>query len=169
MARKTGKSKKSKNKGRLFLVMGAIMAAVFLPTSTLLFVGMMPTIAAYITDRTRKKTRVFTVGALNFAGCYPFLLELWMQGSGFEKSVEIILEMQNIIIMYIAATIGYLIDWSISGVVAGIVYQSGLMRVKAIEDRQEILVDRWGPEVTGRYPLDKQGFKKAEPVEGDLT
>lgn len=145
----------------MFLVMGVIMAVVFLPTTVLLAIGMLPTVVAYISDQSRAKIFVVTVGAMNLAGCFPFVIDLWLKGNGFDQSMQIISNPTTIIVMYAAAMMGYLIDWSISGVVAGMVYQRGLKRMKSIQDRQAELVERWGPEVTNKESLDKQGFFKS--------
>lgn len=143
---------------RIFLILGIIMAAVFLPTSALLVIGMMPTFVAFIVDRSRAKTKAITVGAMNLAGCMPFLIELWTGGNTIDVSLSIIADPVAIIVMYCAASIGYLIDWMVSGFVASILYQKGLARQNAIKERQDQLINRWGPEVTGQIPLDESGF-----------
>jgi hypothetical protein len=143
---------------RIFLILGIIMAAIFLPTSTLLAIGMMPTFVAFIVDRSRTKTKAITVGAMNLAGCMPFLIELWTGSNSVDTAIDIILDPVAVIVMYSAAGVGYLIDWMVSGLVASMMYQKGLMRKNAIKERQEALITRWGPEVTGEIPLDESGF-----------
>lgn len=165
--KKDSSSKKSGNsraKGHLFFIFMIIAAAVFLPSSALLAVGMMPTIVAALTDWGPRKTRAVTVGAMNLAGCAPFLFQLWGQGHTFEASVAIFTDPTVIVVMYGAAAVGYLVDWSVSSMVAGIVFQQGLARQKFIKKRQEELVERWGPEVTGELPLDEQGFPIVPPA-----
>lgn len=155
MARK----KKEKNKGnQMLMIFGMLTALVFLPTTALLFVGMLPTIVAAMVDRTKKKTKAVTVGAMNIAGCTPFLLELWTKGNSFEQSFAIMSKPAVVVTIYSAACIGYMIDWAMSGIVSNVLYQKGLARQQAIIDRQEDLIERWGKEVTGEIPLDAQGF-----------
>lgn len=139
----------------IFLV---IAAAVFMPTSVMLCIGMMPTLVANLIDRSRRKSKVLTVGAMNLAGCTPFLLQLWYSEHTLERSLELVLNPLTIVVMYVAAAIGYLVDWAVTGFVAGLLYQKGLARQKDIINLQEALVRRWGPEVTGEIPLDNQGF-----------
>jgi hypothetical protein len=160
-AKTGGKPKRKAAKGAhatLFMVAAIVMAAVFLPSSILLAVGMMPSLTVLFVDPARARTKVVTVGALNLAGCVPFLLELWTQGHSIDKALTIVANPQAIIVMYAAAAIGYLIDWSMSAVVAGILYQRGQARQEAIRKRQQELVGRWGVEVTGQIPLDQYGF-----------
>ncbi|MGB4106511.1 MAG: hypothetical protein WBK55_01790 [Alphaproteobacteria bacterium] len=157
-----GKPEKRKSargaKVSIFMIGIVIMAAVFLPSSVLLAVGMMPTFVALFTDTRRARTKVVTVGALNLAGCVPFLFKLWGDGHEFDNAVRIVSDPQAIIVMYAAAGAGYMIDWSMSAAVAAILYQRGLARQEAIRKRQEELTLRWGPEVTGQMPLDEYGF-----------
>lgn len=158
--------KKKKNtlgfKAQIFLILGLIMAAVFLPTTFLLIVGMIPTPFALFVDRTKGKSKVITVGAMNLAGCSPFVFELWTIDHSFPKSFEIVTDPYAIIVMWSAALVGYVVNWAMTGIVSVSLYQRGLARQKAIVKRQKELVDRWGKEVTGDIPLDQFGFPVVE-------
>lgn len=169
MAQNKGKKKKRKNtkksqgwKKQLVLLCGALMAAAFLPSAALLSVGMLPTIIAVFMDSTKGHSKAVSVGALNAAGCTPFLLELWVQGHSFDKAIEIVSDPMAVIVMYASAAAGYFIDWAMSGIVAVVLYQKGLARQKAIEERQEKLIERWGKKVTGKVQLDERGFPLEE-------
>ena len=70
----------------------------------------------------------------------------------------LITDPRTIIVMYSAAGIGYMIDWALSGIIATIMMQRATSRLKAIRERQEEMVVRWGPEVTGELLLDSEGF-----------
>ncbi|MCK6417367.1 MAG: hypothetical protein L6Q57_00285 [Alphaproteobacteria bacterium] len=144
--------------GQILLIFGGITAAVFLPTTVLLAIGCLPTVVAAFVDSSRRKTQAITVGAMNIAGCAPFVFELWQNGNGMTKAISIVTDPMIIVVMYTAAAIGYLIDWSMTGIVANVLYQRGLARQKAIIARQEALVEIWGKEVTGEIPLDQWGF-----------
>ena len=160
-AKKTSSKKKASKsavKKQLFSVVGLMMAIVFLPTTFILSIAMLPTFVAFIVDRSKRKTKAITVGAMNLAGSVPFLLELWMKGHNFEQAIEIITNPKAIIVMYAAAAVGYLIDWAMTGIIASFLLQRGKARVKAIEKRQKELIERWGEEVTGELVVDKYGF-----------
>ncbi len=162
-----GKPAKRKNtrsaKVSIFMIAIVIMGAVFMPSAVVLGVGMMPTLVALLTGTRRARTKVVTVGALNLAGCVPFLFKLWGDGHEFDNAVRIVSDPQAVIVMYAAAGAGYMIDWSLSAAVAAILYQRGLARQEAIRKRQEELTLRWGPEVTGELPLDHHGFAIQTP------
>ena len=157
MARKAPK-KKPKGWGLQIILIFAFLAAIlFLPTTILLVIGLLPTVVAALVDR-RGGARAITVGSLNLCGCVPFLLDLWMTEHTTTMALSIIKNPSSIIVMYAAAGIGYMIDWALSGIVASIIVQRSTARMEGIRKRQEELVTRWGREVTGELPLDAEGL-----------
>ncbi|MBP7721618.1 MAG: hypothetical protein KA155_03685 [Alphaproteobacteria bacterium] len=161
--KKSGRKVSGGAKVSVFMMGLVILAAVFMPYAVLLGIGMLPTIAATFADPKRARTKIVTVGALNLAGCVPFLFKLGSQGHEFDTALNIATDPQAVIVMYAAAGAGYMIDWSMSSVVAAILYQRGLARQESIKKRQAELVSRWGAEVTGQIPLDHQGFAVERP------
>lgn len=165
--KKTGKKKRKRRGGwsaQLLGLFAFITAIVFMPTTIMLFLGMLPTLVAGLVDRSGKGTKALTVGSMNLAGCTPFLLDLWTTGHTAENAMAIISDPRTIIVIYCAAGIGYLIDWAMSGIVATVMIQRSGFRLKDIKKRQAALVEKWGQEVTGVLPLDAYGFpiEKAE-------
>ena len=147
-------------KAQMFLIMALMMGVMFSAMSVVLLVGMIPTIVATIVDRTKGKMRAMTVGAINFAGCTPFLVEIFKKGSDISTAISYIIQPRTIVVMYMAAGMGYLIDWAMTGIVSAIMVQRAKGRLKEIKKLQKDLVDRWGVEVTGTIPLDEFGFPK---------
>lgn len=145
-------------KGQLLLIVLMITAAVMLPVTLLLLVGMMPTIAVGFMDKSPERMKAFTVGALNFASCFPFVIELIDVGFNTNAAFAMIMDAQNIIIMFSGAIAGYLIEWATVGFVAAIMIEQAKAKMKNMKEKQEELVERWGREVTGDIPLDPQGF-----------
>lgn len=165
--KKKAKGRSSKKKLPVLGIAGFIAAVIFMPTTILLFFGMLPTVAAGFIDRSGKGIKALTVGAMNLAGCTPFLLELWTGGHTADLSLEIISDPRTIIVIYCAAAMGYLVDWAVSGIVKSLLLQKAKSRTKEIKDRQSYLVKRWGREVTGELPLDAFGFPIAGAVVSD--
>jgi hypothetical protein len=164
MAQKKQAPRKKKKKGgaggkvQIVLIFFILLSAVFLPTAFVMFIGLLPMVVAFFVDRSPKKSKAITVGAMNLAGCMPFLLELWTTDHTLDRAFSIILNPMAIIVIYSAAVVGYLIDWALSIMVASFLYDRGVSRKAAIEKRQQELIERWGREVTGSLPLDEQGF-----------
>lgn len=164
MAKKAKKAKEKKPKGkpgklglkgRLFLIIGVLIALVFLPTSMLLFFGMLPSIIAFFASGRGIGARASTITAMNMAGCIPFVFKLWSTGNDFEASVQIVTNIRYMSIIYLSAAFGYMIDWVMTGIVSSFLYQKGLNRMKAIKKRQEALIEQWGEGVSGKTPQDE--------------
>ncbi len=158
MAKFKKKKKKASGKGQLLGIFGLFTAVIFMPTTIVLLMGMIPTVIAAVTDRTGKGTKALTVGAMNLAGCTPFLIELWSTGHTPEIAVTIITDPRAMSVMFASAGVGYLISWAMSGIVGTVLVQRSGVRIKDIKKKQEALVQRWGVEVTGDIPLDPYGF-----------
>lgn len=149
---------------RVFAVAGLMLAVVFLPTTILLFIGMLPTlVAAAFTEGKGRGTRALAVGAMNLAGCSPFMIHLWTKGHHIDQTWQLLADPRTIVVIYAAAAIGYVIDWAVTGIVATLVFQKSEQRLKDIKKRQKKLVERWGFEITGEMKLDPYGF----PLEGE--
>ncbi|HTK85203.1 MAG TPA: hypothetical protein VL625_08965 [Patescibacteria group bacterium] len=136
----------------------AMVAVLVLPTTVVLVIGMLPTMAAMIGSSAGKGSKVLTIGMMNLAGCFPFLLPLWTSDHSVGHALSILMDIRSIIVMYCAAGIGYLIDWAMAGIVNTIMVQRATGRLDDVRKRQAKLVERWGSEVTGDLPLDSSGF-----------
>lgn len=147
-------------KGKILLAMIIVVGIIFLPTSMILFIGMMPTMSAVILGAARAKTRVSTIAALNMVGCMPFVIKLWAGENNFEASVLILMTPLTIVIIYGAAASAYLLDWAVTGVVSAYMYQKADRRVKAIDKRLDAVSEVWGKEA-----LEVQKSSKVEAAE----
>ena len=147
-AKKQSAGKASNNmKVRMWLAFITAVGVVFLPTSMLLFVGMLPSLVAYIFISRCSSAKVSTISAMNLVGCIPFIFKLWASGNDFEASMEIITNPRYMVIIYTAAMFGYMIDWVVTGIVSSFLYQRGVKRMAAIKKRQKELVTQWGDDV----------------------
>ena len=142
---------------RKLVLLGVVLlfALLFLPTTLLLIVGLLPTFVSLFVGG---KMKMMCVGTINLAGASPFLLELWERGHNFENAISLALDPKNIIVMYCAAAAGYIIDWVVTTIVMSYKAQAAKSRMKVIEKNQKKLEERWGKEVTGQYELDQAGF-----------
>lgn len=159
MAKKKNKEKKKKLKasgnkmsvkGRLFMIGFILLGLALLPTTLLLGVGMLPSISAFFIGNRRNGARVSTIVAMNAAGCIPFILKLWSVEHTFDASMAIVMDTQSMMVIYVAAAFGYMIDWSVTGFVSSYLYQKGVQRMKAIRKRQEFLISHWGDGIAGK-------------------
>lgn len=137
-----------------------IIAIIFKETAVFLSFAMMPTIAAYALDRSVGKSKTICVGTMNFAGCFPFLLDFWTTfgEQTISNAFRLVADVQNVIIIYLLAAGGYAIDMAVTGITSSIIVQRSEARIKKIKKEQDALIARWGDKVTGRYVLDDYGF-----------
>ena len=145
------------------LSVAIITSVVFMASAVLLLIAMIPTFVAMIADRSKEGLKSFTIGFMNFAGCFPFWIDLVVTQHTIDYALSLIAQPATVVVIYAAAGIGYLINWAVVGIVASIMIQKADKRINFIEERKHDLVERWGQEVTGELRLDEEGF----PVETD--
>lgn len=147
----------------MLLIIGLLVSVLFSAVAIILVVGMIPTLVAAIVDRTKGRVRTLTVGSVNLAGCAPFIAEILKRGNDMTTAINYVIQPRTIVVMYMAAGMGYLIDWAMTGIVSSVMVQRAKGRLQDIENQQKGLVERWGMEVTGTIPLDEFGFSKELP------
>ena len=162
MAKKKNGKRKGGFQSQIMSGMLLLLAILFMPTTLILFFGMIPTTVAAVVDRTGRATKAMTVGAMNVAGCTPFLIELWTKGHSTDMALQIISNPLTLIMIWSIAAIGYLIEWAMAGIVSTILVQRSQTRLQDIKKQQAHLVERWGKKVTGTIPLDHRGFPLKE-------
>lgn len=175
MAKKKKKqNKKKKNQKKLsfkqwMMVLGSVAALiVFLSTTVIAAIGMLPTAVAALVDRHPGKNKTFTVGAMNFAGCFPYFLDVWIHGRSMHVALEIISDPKAIIVMYAAAAFGYAISAVVTFMVSVVLIQKSEIRLKKITQEKEALIERWGKDVNVRQSGTME-FEQVSNVEGDVT
>jgi hypothetical protein len=153
-----GKKRKIGLKLMLFLFVLVICMILFLPSTFVVVIGMLPTFVIYIFDKSDSKNKSFTVGAMNFSGVFPYLIGVWKQSGSMDLALSYLQDPVTIIVMYSAATVGYGIDWMSRLFISSIVKEKAKMRLKRIQTHKEDLIKRWGQKVDGTIPLDREGF-----------
>ena len=159
------KNKRDNWQAQLILTILVVAGVLFAPTTIILLCGMTPTIVAAYTDRSRERMRGITIGALNLAGCTPFVIQLWLSEHTIENALGMLSDPMTWMIMYAAAGVGYCLEWAIVSSVSIFYAEKAKLRIKSIEKLQDELVERWGKEVTGQIPLDEYGFALTEANE----
>lgn len=163
MAKK--KKKTAKNKTSLLSFKAFVLAVgtlalfiLFLPTAFLIAVGLLPSFVAAAVDREPGKNKTFTIATMNFAGCFGYILDLWKGANNLEQAVMLTLDPSNIIVMYGAAALGYIINMIVTQGTSSVLIKAANRRLKKIEKEKAALEERWGKKVNGQYELDESGF-----------
>lgn len=165
LKKNTSKGGKLSWKNRLLLIALCLLGIVFLPTTLLLLVAMLPTLASLVTSTRGVGPRTSTIFAMNLAGCVPFVFKLWAGGNDFQLSLEIITNLRYMAVIYMSAAFGYMIDWVVTGLMSSFLYQRGMSRMKAIKKRQDFLISQWGADVSGglvKEDADADGLDAAK-------
>ena len=172
MAKAAKQSKPAKRKGGkgssliLWAFMLVMVMIAFPGMIMLLFIGMLPTVVAYIIDRTQKKYATFCVGAMNLSGVFPFLRDLWTGNNNIHGAIEIMTNAFDLIVMYAAASFGWLLYIAVPPVVNALLAVAAQHRIAQLRSRQRELIREWGQEITVS-PQDK--VPPANGEAGEIT
>ncbi|MDE2030213.1 MAG: hypothetical protein KGI97_06580 [Alphaproteobacteria bacterium] len=152
-----GKPKKKGGKAKTILIMVALGIATpfMLPTVVLLLIGMIPTYIAFATDDDPQKSGAVSVGAMNFAGVVPFIIQLWQQGQTIPDAFRILATANDWLIILGAAGIGQLVVYAVPQAIATLTLTHAETRIKHLKKNLETLKEFWGPEVATTKPIDQ--------------
>ncbi|HEU5046493.1 MAG TPA: hypothetical protein VFT64_01475 [Rickettsiales bacterium] len=152
MAKKPADPSANKSKRRMGILMAlSIAGAGVLKMSFLFFfIGMIPAMVAYIVDHDPKKYTSYTVAALNFAGMFPYMMDVYAQGGTLLAIKDRLTDPLVWFVMYGSAGLGWVIVHC-SPLIAAVVLD-GLYkgRILHLEIQQKRAIEDWGKEVVGR-------------------
>lgn len=135
---------------RILLVVAALLIIpVSIPSLTLLFFGMLPTMAAALVDRGPHRYAWLSVGGLNFAGVAPYLMELWFKGHTLERAVNALTDVLALLVIFGSAAFGWLLYMVMPPVVGAFLQVAAQRRITVLRGNQRKLVEQWGPDVVG--------------------
>ena len=124
-----------------------IAAILFLPTSVLIAVGMLPTITCLLIDRDAQRYTTITVGLMNMAGLIPYLVKLWMLGQSMEHAVDIISDPRSWLMIYGAATFGWFILFSVPPLLQAFLNQKTKLKIASLDHKQAAMIKEWGEDL----------------------
>ena len=128
-----------------------VLLAAALPTALMLSIALLPAICAFIVDRSEGRYASISVGMLNLAGTWPFLLKLWTSGHTVINSMKIVLDPFAWLIIYSAAAAGWLLYFTFPSCVSACMSVFAGHRVSQLRQQQKKLIEEWGPEVASHH------------------
>lgn len=131
-----------------FLLISVTMIAVAFPTIVVVGVAMLPAMASWVTDRTDQKYGFFCIGGLNFAGMFPYLMDLWSGNHNITGALNIVTDVFALAVIYGAAMAGWLVYTVIPPVITSFMTVLTERRLSALRANQRRIIDEWGDEVT---------------------
>lgn len=146
MARgKKQKGGRSAFSGLSVIASAVLLFMVALPTFITLTVGLLPSMAAFMFDRSPGRTMARCVFGLNFSGVAPYILELWqIPAQTVGGATQQIFQPLALSIMYGAAGLGWLLYLAMPPIVANVLNLSAQRRVGELRKTQRGLIKTWG-------------------------
>lgn len=135
------------NKAVVLMILAALVP-FSLPTVVLLFFTMLPTLAAWASEKGSGKYAWLCVGGLNFAGVIKFLFDLWFGVHTLDEAFNLLSEASVLLWAYGASGIGWVLYMSMPPMVSSWLSFTTDRRVSALKAAQKRLVEDWGDEVS---------------------
>ena len=123
------------------------LATFAAPTCVLLLVGMVPSIVAYVVDRSERPMLAFTIAPVNLAGLMPYLLQLWTGRDTMPTVVHLLTDVYVWLVIYLSAGAGWLLFLGMPMIIAIVLGRSLDRRKSRLETLQSRLKADWGAEV----------------------
>lgn len=136
-------------------------AVVLFPTAIVIAALMLPTLVAFMVDRTPGRAFTTTVGLINGAGTLPAILSLWSKGHSLLATQDVLSSLIFWLGAYTAAAVGWCIFLMLPPILRAYYGSITDKRVGALQKKQDKLREQWGDQVTG------QAVVKAQPKDTD--
>ena len=165
MAKATIKKKQQPKKGGGLMLLGmvALFAAVILmlvsmASLVLVCFGMLPTFVTLLIDRSAQRFAFISVLAMNFAGIFPYFLDLWMGSNSMSVAIDSLTDVFALFTMYGLAGVGWVLFMVTPPIVTTVMSFIAQRRVSILRAAQKKLLTEWGPTVA----------QEEEKQEGDM-
>lgn len=123
------------------------MMMISLPTVILVCLGMLPTLVAWVIDRSDGKHATFCVCGLNFSGLFPFLMDVWFINHSTDMAIRILTDVFNLIIIFGAAAFGWLLYTAVPPVITTFLSVMAQHRMTILKTTQSNITEEWGEKV----------------------
>lgn len=137
------------------------MVVISFPTVLIVGFGLLPTIVAFIVDRTKKRYASVCVGGMNLAGVFPHLLPIWYGAHTADQAIETLTDVFVLFVMYGAAMFGWVLYFTIPPAVGAVLAVMAQSKVAELRTSQKRLIEEWGESVAN--PLETVETPAAEP------
>lgn len=161
---KTPTTKKPANfKTGIFFLIVSLVFLIFLPgLSLVLFIGLLPTLGAIISDPTETRAQAFCVGVCNIAGLAPSIHELYSSKFSMKAAYTLIHNEINLLIILCAAAIGWVIFFTVP-VITTIFYKSrDRSTLQKLVRRYDELKETWGDAVASSSAIENLRSKSSK-------
>lgn len=145
-----------------FLLILVSMLVISMPTVLLLVFGLLPTVVAWVIDRSDQKYATFCVFGMNFSGLFPFLTDLWFKDHSIESATRILTNVFDLMVIYGAAAFGWLMFKTVPPVITTFMTVMLQHRVTTLREQQKVITEEWGEGVSMLVDADKLARPEAK-------
>ncbi|MBT5350818.1 MAG: hypothetical protein HN644_09760 [Rhodospirillales bacterium] len=131
----------------LFSIVAVSIVIFAAPTVITIVFGMLPTFAAFITDREKGHYATYCVASFNFCGLFPYMLDLWINEHTILAAVNNLTDVFALIVIFGAAGCGWVIYSVVPSVISSFLLVIAQRRVATLRNDQRKLIDEWGDSV----------------------
>ena len=124
----------------LVLMLLAMVMLISLPSVILIAFGLLPTGVAFLIDRSYQHSATFSVGSLNAAGLFPYLLELWTDYNSMDYVLAKMADVFAIAIMYGGAAFGWMLFSSLPPIVGSFYAVVNKQQIASLKSEQKKLL-----------------------------
>ena len=142
------------------------LLVISLPTVLLLLFGMLPTIVAWVVDRSQQKYATFCVCGMNFSGVFPFLSDVWFKDHSTDAAVRILTNVFDLTVIYGAAAFGWMIFIAVPPVITQFISAMLQKRVATLREQQQKIIEEWGEGVSMLVAAQQQPGQQGQPKKG---
>lgn len=114
-----------------------------LPIAILLIIGMIPSYAAMIYDRTPQKNITTCVGLLNLCGLMPFALKIWQEKISLAQTLLMLTKLENWLLILLATAFGWILIFMTPAMVRLVYTMRGRQRINDLKQRYALLQKDW--------------------------
>lgn len=138
----------SSGKGMRVVVWGTVLIGtcmmISLPTVILVFFGLLPTIVAWVIDRSEQKYAMFCVFGMNLSGLLPFLMDIWFKDHSTDAAVAVLTNVFELMVIYSAAAFGWMLFIALPPVITTFLTVILERRVAVLKGNQKTILEEWG-------------------------
>jgi hypothetical protein len=137
------------------LAWGLLIAAMFmvisLPSMILILFGMVPTIFAWIIDKSEKKHAMFSVMGMNLSGLFPYLMDIWFKDHSTKAAISILSNLFDLVVIYGASIFGWVLFISLPPIIIIFLMAISDRRIALLKSIQKKITEEWGEEIINDY------------------
>ena len=124
-----------------------LLTTVFMPTTLVLGAALLPTLIAFMFDRSHGKSFTLTIGMLNLTAAVPSLYKLWTTSHSISTANDILADPILWLTTMGAAGIAWLVFLAMPPIIKAYYEIVTAQRIRTLRERQAKLREDWGDDI----------------------